>query len=575
MAHPQLEQSLPSCANCGRSIGRLEQKYDYDGQIVCAACAAMLSAAADATSTEPEAYSAADTVSFSATPSSPSPRRGGSGRRSAKKKSPVAGLIAVGVGFFAVSGVMLYLYKSGTLDKFMTQTKSNVTGVTAENEKSAHYNTLITAGSNLAKDKKYGEAAAKLREAKTFLDANRSVLLSLHQDEINQLNETITKYENYAKGVFDQPAPPPPKPGPASAVEKPKPAPAVNPPKNVEFMDNKPPAEPALPLVVVEPKPPAKVEDRGTIPMPDDAIEESPKDKQGALPDVVEAPIVAGPAPVRPVAPPEPEKIESTPVAKPSVDLTSNDPDALAKAGWTKMRDGDVGTADQLFKKSLQLAANDKSTIGQAVLPAFAQKPGEAIARLEKLVAQRNARAAATNLASLHLKDNPMRAAKILRDHLTLQKSAIDETTLDYLGVAIRQAEQKGGAVGIKELTAFYEQCEATLAKSHPGQKRWGNTWIAAADADRKRAALVKQRSAVESAQAAQRTAQTRADRARQQVNDRRGNASTDEMMSLRQGAAEAEKAATDAKTAAEKALREYEALEQAPLPETIPIVEP
>jgi hypothetical protein len=259
------------------------------------------------------------------------------------------------------------------------------------------------------------------------------------------------------------------------------------------------------------------------------------------------------------------------------VDLSSNDPDALARAGWDKMRGGDVGAADELFKKSLQLAANhDKSTVGQAVLPAFAQKPAEAIARLEKLIAQRTARATAVNLASLCLKDNPMRSARVLRDYLASPKTAPDEESLDYLLVALKQGEQKGGTSGgIKEMRAFCDQYEAKLAAGHPGQKRWGNTWIAGAEADRKKTALAKARTTLDSATSARKSAEIRAERARQQVNDRRGNAAPEEMMSLRQGTAEAEKAATDAKKAEEKAQSAYDALEQPPLPDAIPIVEP
>ena len=576
----QQQQPIQNCSNCDRSIGRLEHRYEVDGQIVCTQCAAVFrSAPADEESVdEPERDTAEDLVSFSANSTPTSRRRGVS--RAATKRSSATPFIAFGVGIVVVTGGLGWLYKNGTLDSWMKSTKSDISGVTSDNEQVAQYNALIAGANEQAQNYKYAEAASKLRAAKLILDKNPRLLPGMSSNAMLDLVAKIAQYETRAKVA----------PG-SSQVPTPAPPQAKSPgnPPSVNFMANgnanttpapAPPPAPALPPVVPATPKPLVATGGDVIPIPEDAVDATPPSAAGGLPAVVEAPIGTTPAAPRPVAPP-PEPVDPAPVAEApkspsSVDLSSNDPDALAKAGWDKMRGGDVTSADQLFKKSLQLAGDrDKSTIGQAVLPAFAQQPREAIARLEKLLAQRNAHATAVNLASLYLKDNPVRAAKLLRDYLATQKS-IDETTLNYLGVALRQSEQKAGtSASFKEQTAFYEQCETKLAAAHPGQKRWGSTWIASADADRKRAALAKARAGVDTSTSARRSADLRADRARQLLSDRAATLPREDVMALRQAEAEAEKAAADAKQNADKAQADYAALEPPPLPDAIPIVEP
>lgn len=94
----------------------------------------------------------------------------------------------------------------------------------------------------------------------------------------------------------------------------------------------------------------------------------------------------------------------------------------------------------------------------------------------------------AINVAVAHLRTrNQMRAAKFIRDYMAVAKGPVDETALNALGAALMNADEQAKknrfwADGV----AFYEQMNAKLEATRPGEKRWGVQWMPAAQANQK-----------------------------------------------------------------------------------------
>ncbi|HEX8916189.1 MAG TPA: hypothetical protein VF796_27820, partial [Humisphaera sp.] len=66
---PDEQTGAPSCANCGRTMGRLEVPRHWDGHVVCAPCEAILRSSADAAACAPPPYASP----FAAGPTVPPP----------------------------------------------------------------------------------------------------------------------------------------------------------------------------------------------------------------------------------------------------------------------------------------------------------------------------------------------------------------------------------------------------------------------------------------------------------------------------------------------------------------------
>jgi Trypsin-like peptidase domain len=89
--------------------------------------------------------------------------------------------------------------------------------------------------------------------------------------------------------------------------------------------------------------------------------------------------------------------------------------------------------------------------------------------------------------AALIRTHNPMRAAKFLRDYMAAHASEADETALNALGTALSQADdQSRNLKFFKDCVAFYDQMNAKLEATRPGEKRWGSQWLPAKEADKK-----------------------------------------------------------------------------------------
>ena len=113
-------------------------------------------------------------------------------------------------------------------------------------------------------------------------------------------------------------------------------------------------------------------------------------------------------------------------------------------------------------------------------------QPAKAVESLEKAASLGANRAIVHNLAVVHMKDNPMRAAKFVREFLAKPATPLDEPLQNVLGLAMVSAndEARAGAV-YADLRKFYMEYDHRLAVARAdGNKRWGAKWIRAEDAD-------------------------------------------------------------------------------------------
>lgn len=113
-------------------------------------------------------------------------------------------------------------------------------------------------------------------------------------------------------------------------------------------------------------------------------------------------------------------------------------------------------------------------------------QPSKAVEMLEKAASLGTNRAIVHNLAVVHMKANPMRSAKFVREFLALPTTPLDEPLQNVLGLAMVSANEdaRSGAV-YPALRKFYLEYDHRLAVArNDGNKRWGMRWIRAEDAD-------------------------------------------------------------------------------------------
>jgi hypothetical protein len=91
------------------------------------------------------------------------------------------------------------------------------------------------------------------------------------------------------------------------------------------------------------------------------------------------------------------------------------------------------------------------------------------------------------NFAIIHYKDEPMRAARVLRDYLGRPNAKDDEELLSLLGGTLfRTVLPDRMTQFYTETRAFYLEKEKALALSKgDGRRRWGTEWVSSSDADR------------------------------------------------------------------------------------------
>jgi tetratricopeptide (TPR) repeat protein len=116
----------------------------------------------------------------------------------------------------------------------------------------------------------------------------------------------------------------------------------------------------------------------------------------------------------------------------------------------------------------------------------------EAIPALEKAYsAQPTDRTLVLTLAAALQEENPMRAARVLKEHMSASPGkAPDEELQNALFSVLNRAanDPKVNKEGFfEECKNFYMTYDQRLSEAHDhGEKHWGNTWIVAKDADKK-----------------------------------------------------------------------------------------
>lgn len=113
-----------------------------------------------------------------------------------------------------------------------------------------------------------------------------------------------------------------------------------------------------------------------------------------------------------------------------------------------------------------------------------------ALNRLEKAASLYNRpnRAVVFNVAGANLRDNPMRAAKLVRDFLAREDVPLDEQLHTMLGKALFSVNRQGRLhPAYTEAEAFFFEYGARLDSSRTdGRRRWGGEWVPGAQATEK-----------------------------------------------------------------------------------------
>jgi len=201
-------------------------------------------------------------------------------------------------------------------------------------------------------------------------------------------------------------------------------------------------------------------------------------------------PAATTPAPSSPVHP------AATPGAAPGGASKTSQQKSVAKLverGNTALAGGDYKAARDAFADALLLDARNGAAaqgLGYAYLQLTPPNYAKARDALEIAYAalQPPPRSVACDLAlALAQTHNYMRAAKVLKEYLTAHPTPIDEPALNAMAAALFQAdEQVRRNAFYAQAGQFYDDYNTKLEATRPGEKRWGTSWLPAAQADKK-----------------------------------------------------------------------------------------
>ncbi|HEX8911812.1 MAG TPA: hypothetical protein VF796_05590, partial [Humisphaera sp.] len=170
------------------------------------------------------------------------------------------------------------------------------------------------------------------------------------------------------------------------------------------------------------------------------------------------------------------------------------------------------------------------------------------------------------NFAVVHVKGEPMRAARVVREYLAGPGGAgHDEDLLNVFGAAVFRANDSARATSYwADTRAFYMERDAALvAAKGGGRKRWGAEWLDTGSATRMWQTLARNESSFEQARRAFNAAFVARQRAWDRVADLQSQlrlSGSQELPNARAAFAQAEQAAQAAGqrfAAAQEALRE------------------
>ena len=465
-------KAVENCENCGRTIGKLEQPHVWRKHVVCAECHVHLNAAAPASAAVRPSHAPPPlppTPHFHARPSAP------------KRQGPPPVPVAVRPESAAPQAVpMLLCATCGHAYPFNDVVSDNgkvtccncALAAAAQKAQSAgrdHRNTLVKRVSIAA-------AAVVLLGAVSF--GAYHLVRSVTDKPIVAVTGTTPRagdamaeeiMAGAGRGSSDVPptttrsveSPDDGNPSPAAALFPPaelSPSPSPSPAPAVSAIPATPPAE--KPVAPREEPGSDLTARRGATATPD-----------AAAPAPAPAPSPApAPAPVLP-----PEGTAAWHVHKGRELL------ALAK----------YPAALEQFNAALKKDRNSADAWHGAGLAN--QNMGDrnaALERLEKAATLYDppSRAAVYNCAVANLRENPMRAAKMVKEFLSREGAAPDEQMHTLMGRALFSVNRQGRLNKVwVEAQEFYfaynEQLEATRTD---GRKRWGGEWVTGRDATAK-----------------------------------------------------------------------------------------
>ena len=177
------------------------------------------------------------------------------------------------------------------------------------------------------------------------------------------------------------------------------------------------------------------------------------------------------------------------PPAAPPAD--PNDPTEMRAAAWDLLVGQSYADAFAKFQALLKVLPQDRDgELGLAICQYRFNDPStmkSAMATIERIHADSPDTASVIGLASVTLDDNPIRSAKLLVDYLDKYNVA-NEVVLNALGTSLAQCEHRNlKTQAVTEFQAAYARYEAMLEQAmNNGKKRFGPKWFDADDADQK-----------------------------------------------------------------------------------------
>jgi hypothetical protein len=177
----------------------------------------------------------------------------------------------------------------------------------------------------------------------------------------------------------------------------------------------------------------------------------------------------------------------------------------LVERGNTALAGGDYKAARDAFADAMLLDTRNAAAaqgLGYAYLQLSPPNYTKARDALETAYAglQPPPRSLACDLAlALAQTHNQMRAAKVLKEYLITHPAPLDEPALNAMAAALFQADDQVRRNSFyAQVAQFYDDYNAKLEATRPGEKRWGTSWLPSVQADRKLKTYLDKRAKIE-----------------------------------------------------------------------------
>jgi hypothetical protein len=201
--------------------------------------------------------------------------------------------------------------------------------------------------------------------------------------------------------------------------------------------------------------------------------------------------VPAAPGSTKPVAPASANAVAPAPAPAPAPPPPEGTAAWHVYQGKALLAQGKSQPALEQFATAMKMDRNNADAFHGAGL--CYQNMGDrnlAVERLEKAntLYQPPSRAAVFNLGVALLRDNPMRASKLVMEYLSNEATPPDEPLHNLLGKAVFSVNRQGQKARLfGEVEAFYYAYNSRLESGRTdGRMRWGSEWVVARDANEK-----------------------------------------------------------------------------------------